>query len=133
MSPRILVTCSRSWASWSILRSALERAWAEHPGAVLVHGDAPRGDRQAAGIWHNLGGKVEAWPAKWDEHGDDCKCPRSNPTCRFAGFRRNIAMVESGVDLVVAFIRRGSPGASHCAKFAGDAGIPVVRYTQGEM
>jgi hypothetical protein len=130
MSPRIAVTCSRSWSAWSTLRTALEKVHAEHPDAVLVHGDAPRGDRQAAGIWRHLGGEVEAWPAKWDEHGDDCKCLRSNPTCRFAGYRRNIAMVESGVDMVVAFIRDGSPGASHCAKYAEDAGIPVVRYEQ---
>jgi hypothetical protein len=129
---RILVTVSRSWSEWSTMRSVLARCHAEHPDAVLVHGAAPRGDSDAAGIWRGLGGQVEAWPAKWREHGPDCRCPKGDVTCRFAGMRRNLAMVESSPDLVVAFINKASKGATHCAKAAEGAGIPTVYYRQGE-
>lgn len=119
MNPRILVTVSRSWTSWSTMRTALEKVWAELPGSVLVHGDCPKGDRDAAGMWRGLGGEVEAWPAQWAQHG------------KAAGFIRNTAMVESAPDLVLAFVAGNSKGASHCAQLAEDAGITVVRYAQG--
>lgn len=134
MNPRILVTVSRSWSEWSTMRSALEQAHKRWPDAVLSHGDAPNGDRQAAGIWEGLGGEVDAWPAKWDEHSPgSCRCPRSNPTCRFAGMRRNIAMVEAAppLALCLAFINKASKGASHCAQLCTDAGIPTLIYRQG--
>lgn len=120
MRPRVLVTCSRSWTSWSTMRTALEKVYAEYPDAVLVHGDCPKGDRDAAGMWRGLGGEVEAWPAQWAQQG------------RAAGFIRNTAMVESAPALVLCFLNGNSKGASHCAQLAEDAGIPVVRYVQGE-
>lgn len=131
MTARILVTVSRSWRDWPVMKDALLRAHTAHPDAVLVHGDAPKGDRDAAGIWRGMGGEVEAWPAKWMEHGDDCRCTDRAKRCRFAGFRRNLAMVHSAPDLVLAFIHNGSKGASHCADAADDAGIAVVRYSTG--
>lgn len=131
MTVRILVTVSRSWSEWSTMRAALQRCHEEHPDAILVHGAAPKGDADAAGIWRGLGGRVEPWPARWREHGDDCRCTDRKGTCRFAGFRRNLAMVESAPDLCLAFIRNKSKGATHCAQAAEDAGIPVVRYEQG--
>lgn len=133
MTVRILITCSRSWSAWSVMRTALEQCHTKHPGAVLVHGDAPRGDRDAAGIWRSLGGVLEAWPARWREHGTDCRCPNRTEVCRFAGMRRNLAMVQSSPDLVLAFIRKASKGATHCAQAAEDAGITVVRYLQDEV
>lgn len=81
------------------------------------------------------GGKpheVEAWPAKWRECGADCRHrPTHSGHCPYAGYRRNLAMVESAPDLCLAFIHRGSRGASHCAQAAEDAGITVIRYEQG--
>jgi hypothetical protein len=102
------------------MRQALETTYAAYPNAILVHGDCPDGDRQAAGIWRGLGGECEAHPADWEEHG------------RAAGPIRNQRMVESGINACLAFIRNGSRGASHCAALAEDAGIPTVRYTYEE-
>lgn len=102
MSPRILVTCSRTWSEWSTVRRVLAEIYAYHPDAVLHHGDAPKGDRQVASMWLALGGAVQSHPADWKKHG------------RAAGFRRNAEMVElvgSGPHVVLAFIRnhRGGP------------------------
>jgi hypothetical protein len=115
---RILVTISRSWSDITRLRAVLEKVHGEHPTAVLVHGDAPKGDRMAAGIWRSLGGVVEAWPADWTRLG------------KRAGMVRNARMVESNPAAVLSFIRDGSAGATHCTDLAEGAGLPVVRYTQ---
>lgn len=120
MSPRILVTCSRSYREFSTMRTALTQVHDKYPDAVLIHGDCPKGDRDAAGIWRTLGGEVEAWPAQWAQHG------------KAAGFIRNTAMVESAPDLLLAFIDGASKGASHCAQLAIDAGIPTFVYRQGQ-
>lgn len=116
MNPRILVTVSRSWKEWSKIREVLEKVHGRYPDAVLVHGNAPRGDRQAAGIWKSLGGVEDPWPADWERLG------------KRAGIVRNIAMVESGAQLCLAFIRNESKGATHCADLAEGTGIPTVRY-----
>lgn len=136
MTIRILVTVSRSWSAWSVMRSALETTYAKYPGAILVHGDAARGDRDAAGMWRGLGGKDEPWPADWQRCASDCRHKPAHTSnnhnyCPYAGFRRNTAMVESAPAMVLAFIRDNSRGATHCAQAAEDAGIPVVRYDQG--
>lgn len=132
MTVRVLVTVSRSWRNWSVMRETLTQVHARYPGAVLVHGDAPKGDRDAAGLWRGMGGQVEAWPAEWTKHAPGCPLGHMKErTCRHAGFRRNVAMVESAPDLVLAFIRNRSKGASHCADFAEAAGIPTVRYPDG--
>lgn len=112
------------------MKTELAKVYDARPDAVLVHGDAARGDRDAANIWRGLGGEVEAWPAKWMEHSDDCRCSNRKSRCAYAGLRRNLAMVESAPDVVLAFIRNGSKGATHCAQAAEDAGIPTVRYEQ---
>lgn len=140
MTIRILVTVSRSFKEWSTMRSALAQVHERHPDAVLVHGDAPRGDRDAAGIWRGMGGDVEVRPAKWSECGWDCphathrKVNKAGQEyCPGAGMRRNVALVESAPDLVVAFCDPSSKtkGAFHCADLARDAGIPTLIYREG--
>jgi hypothetical protein len=136
----ILVTVSRSWTSWSTTRAVLEETYTRLPDAVLMHGDEPRGDRRAAGIWRSLGGRDLPVPAKWSLC--TSKCPpghrkrRRNGEmfCPFAGLRRNRQMVETAPDLVLAFIdpKSRTKGASHCADYAEQAGIRVIRYRQGE-
>lgn len=117
---RIMVTCSRTWQRWSLARMALTRLRALYPDAVLVHGDCPKGDRQLAGIWRSLGGRDEPWPADWDRY--DVA----------AGPIRNAEMVQTRPDMVVAFVRNHSRGASGAVRLARSAGIPVLPFDHDE-
>ena len=115
---RVLVTGSRAWTDEEAIADALAGHW--HDGnALLVTGACPRGaDEIAERIWRSRGGLVERHPADWH-------------TGRDAGMRRNAAMVALGADVCLAFIRDGSPGATHAALLAEQAGIPVRRFQAG--
>ena len=116
---RVLVTGSRTWADEAVITDALREYWAA--GAVLISGACPRGaDAITERLWSSWGGQVERHPADWE-------------TGRAAGMERNAAMVAAGADVCLAFIRDDSPGASHAARLADLAGIPVHRYEHPEQ
>jgi len=115
---RVLVTGSRTWTDTATIRDALASVWGDG-AAVLVSGACPRGaDQLAEACWTRWGGRVERHRADWDRHG------------RAAGYRRNTVMVTAGASVCLAFIRAGSPGASHTAALAEAAGIPTHRHTE---
>lgn len=127
---RFLLTISREWQAWTFLRLTLRDLSLWAPGATMVHGDAPRGDRQAAAIWRDeFGGLDDPWPAGWEQCAADCRhAPRFNRAgkayCPVAGFRRNAAMVNEGrCAFALAFIHEHSRGATDCAKRAKAAGL----------
>lgn len=115
---RILITISREWRDYRVVRDVLTGLYTRHDHAVLVHGDAPKGDRDAARIWSELGGTTEPTPADWAKHG------------KAAGPIRNAAMVKSEPELVLAFIHGASAGASHLARIADEAKLCVARWTE---
>lgn len=125
---RILVTGSRDWDDVRALRSALNGVLAGLPDlatpVTVVHGDCPNGADRQASVWVRdcQRGPLfvvteEKHPANWQLDG------------KRAGFIRNARMVNLGADVVLAFIKDGSRGASHTAALAEEAGIPVRRYT----
>lgn len=119
---RILVTGSRSWTNAAVIRSALYRVCYSNlfDRCVVVHGFCESGADAIADRWclehEDLGVRVERHPAAWDVHG------------RSAGPIRNEAMVKLGADVCLAFIKDGSPGASHCMAAARKALIPVTAW-----
>lgn len=130
---RWLLTISREWVWWTLLRMRFTVLAAAYPRSVMVHGNAPQGDQQAARIWHEeFGGQVDPWPADWGTCTDECRHrPRFNragqPYCPVAGFRRNTAMVQQGrCRYAEAFIHNHSRGATDCAKKAKAAGLIVT-------
>ena len=115
---RVLVTGSRDWTDTTAVRDGLAAVWGDG-GRVLVVGGCPTGaDALAEQCWRAWGGQVEVHPADWDAHG------------RTAGPRRNAEMVGAGAEVCVAFIRDGSPGATHTAGLAEAAGIRTHRHLE---
>lgn len=123
---RVLITGSREWIHADTLYKAMDvvlNALGPDEPLVLVHGGARGADFFAgywARQWKNAGKDVtvEVHPARWSEHGNA------------AGPIRNQQMVDAGADLVLAFIRDNSPGASHLVRQARKAGIPVREYRE---
>lgn len=119
---RILVTGSRDWQNPDQVRAVLATALFQHMPAVIVHGACPSGPDAVASWWirqhRMLGLTEERHPADWEAHG------------KAAGPRRNAQMVAAGADVVLAFIRNGSRGASHTVALARRAGIPVRLWTE---
>ncbi|MEC4016024.1 SLOG family protein [Streptomyces sp. H27-D2] len=119
---RILVTGSRAWTDALPIRQALAATAAAHTPAVVVHGACPSGADLIAAHWveecgAHFGATAEPHPALWQING------------KRAGLIRNQLMVNLGADLCLAFIRDGSRGASHTARLATAAGIPVRRWS----
>lgn len=136
---RILVTGSRDWRqperiAWELglAIGAAHRPLAE---VIIVHGGAGGADRMADRIARDHGHLTEIHPADWDGPCRDTCQPGHRKMvgyrdwCIAAGMYRNEAMVALGADLVLAFIRNGSHGATGCARLAEKAGIPVRRIT----
>jgi hypothetical protein len=91
----------------------LRQVW---PEVTLVHGGARGADSQAGQIGREVGLEVEVFEAEWDRYG------------RSAGFKRNQAMLDSGVDLVWAFVDKpleDSRGTAHMVRIAREAGVQV--------
>lgn len=110
---RVLVCGSRDWTNYDAVVSALTDLPGEHGPITVVHGDARGADHDADVAARYLGFAVERHPAKWRTHG------------KRAGFLRNIEMLDSGIDLVIAFQLNGSRGTQHTINEARKRGIPV--------
>lgn len=87
----------------------------------VVHGDCPTGADYFADQWardNDFGDFIEAHPALWETYG------------RSAGPRRNQNMVNSGVEMCLAFIKNESRGATDCLDRAIVAHIPTKVWRQ---
>src|ERR1044072_3627777 len=128
----IWITGSRTWHDdlyiWRVLDGLLDAA---EDGLMLHHGFCLSGADAIADSWgftRQSEGKpvtVVRHPARW--HDDN------GLLARRAGFRRNAEMVKAvaamdGTKEMHAFIRSSSPGSTHCANRAVEAGIKVIRH-----
>jgi hypothetical protein len=127
---RILITGSRDWTDRAAIDDTLTALAAANTfhnrTTVIVHGACPTGADAMADDWARYHAtrspliEFERHPANWRPNG---------ALDRGAGFRRNAEMVALGADLVLAFIKDGSRGASHTAALAEQACIPTRRFT----
>lgn len=127
---RVLLTGSRTWDDAATIREALEAVAAGAAEArvevvTVVHGACPNGADEIADQWVRwYRGETlvlaERHPALWQRYG------------KRAGIVRNEQMIAKGADLVLAFIRDDSPGATHCAELAAEAGVPMRLFRYGE-
>ena len=126
---RVLVTGSRTWDDARTIWTALDAvargaAEARVPLVTVVHG-AAKGADELADRWVRTYGAgnptvtAERHPALWQRFG------------KRAGIVRNEIMISRGADLVLAFIRDNSPGATHCAELAADRGIRLRVWRYG--
>jgi len=127
---RVLVTGSRGWTDESAIQTAFDMVESHNRDqrgvVVLVHGTAAGADTLAEHEAVRRGWTIEAHPAHWETHTDQCPSWHwALPKCKMAGHRRNAEMVSSGADVCFAFIKDKSPGASACLALAEKANIPA--------
>lgn len=113
---RIMVTGGREFNNYAIAKSALEKYLSQTD--TLVHGGCRGCDLLCAKVASEIGAKVEEHKADWNKYG------------RAAGPIRNREMLESGIDLVIAF--PGGKGTNNAIKTAQAFGTPIVKIDQNE-
>lgn len=123
---RVLVCGSRTFDDSHLLNCVLDGLHADladwHGSMTVVQGGARGADRLAK-TWANLTGSVgqEEFPADWDGLG------------KRAGYVRNVEMLDSGVDLVIAFLdREMTKGTGHTVTEAKRRGLPVWEITSNK-
>lgn len=103
---RILVTGGRDFYDADAIIKALLPLPED---AVLVHGAAPGADEQSAYFWGFWGRETDPHPADWEGPcRTTCKPGHRRQRgftnyCPAAGVYRNQEMLDSGIDLVIAF------------------------------
>ena len=111
---RILVCGSRDYNDISKVSMILRRYRDSHP--VIIHGAARGADACASLACRVLGYEEERHPANWKKYG------------KAAGPIRNREMLDSGIDLVLAFWDGKSPGTRNMMAIARKAGVEVKVY-----
>jgi hypothetical protein len=115
---RALVCGSRDfkedWLVFLALDSYLEEREVDPKTLTIVSGAARGADTLAAEWARRRGINLEEYPADWNKYG------------RAAGPVRNKQMLDSGVDIVIAFPKGESKGTRHMMKIAREAGVEVV-------
>lgn len=108
---RVVVTGSRGWTN----AGAIHRRLSLLPeGSTIIHGRAGSGADWIADVYaRQLDFDVVRMPADWDLYG------------RRAGIVRNIEMLNTDPELVLAFWDGESRGTRHCVEEARKRGIPV--------
>ena len=106
----MLVCGSRTWSDYQAVFNRLARL---PEGTTIVHGGASGADALAGNAARALGFTEHVFPADWNTYG------------KSAGYRRNQQMIDSGVDLVIAFHRGKSRGTQHTIDLAVRYVLPL--------
>jgi YspA, cpYpsA-related SLOG family len=114
---RILVSGSRIFDEEPLLFSVLDDLHAidaEYGPVTIIHGGARGADNIAARWAYNNKQKTEVYYPDWNKYG------------KAAGILRNKDMLDTGVDVVVAFPRGAARGTKHMIKIAEEAGVRTI-------
>ena len=117
-------------------RAMVIRVLCEMPeDAVMVNGMAPGADALCAQVWRGWGRTVDPFPADWGGPcRDSCEPGHRKPRrgggsyCPAAGHYRNQAMVDSGIEELVAL--PGGNGTADMTARSVAAGVKVRQATQ---
>lgn len=110
---RVIVCGTRQRVPASVNRWLLERLGHLAADSTVIEGGSTGIDNLARRIAEALGIRVETFKARWDLYG------------KGAGPKRNQAMLDSGVDLVIALPGKYSRGTFDMIRRANKAGVPV--------
>lgn len=149
MYSRILIAGDRNWNDYPFFEKAMQK-WIGKFGYIktIIEGCARGADHMAGHIWavneNNAGFpaniEVVHFPAMWEQHdsyGQTCWCrDKTTNKCKGAGPLRNQAMLDSGVEAVIAFHKNlaSSKGTADMVRRATKAGIKVwVPYPQPQQ
>lgn len=119
---RILITGSRDWPDMdSIVQTlgttiiGLISKGETKDTITLIHGQCPTGaDAMADWVARAWNMNIERYPADWVRYG------------KKAGMIRNKQMVDTGVDICLAFVYNKSSGASNTVKLCRERGIELI-------
>jgi hypothetical protein len=107
---RVLVCGSRSWQDIHAIRRRLSEL---PPESTVIQGGAPGADSIARMIADDLGFTTATYHANWRRDGNR------------AGLIRNLRMLNTEPNLVLAFWDGESRGTAHTIREAEKRGIPV--------
>ncbi len=116
---RILITGSRNWTDKAVISLGLTSQVPDILETTIVHGGARGADMLADEVARVLGCQRELWKPEYDKYPG-----------HLAPLRRNDAMLESGIDLVLAFML-GTPehgGTLYTVNGARARRIPLILF-----
>jgi len=127
---RIGVTGGRKYDNWHMVVHALRQMPED---ATLVHGAASGADKMCAEWWGDMNGRAtDPHPADWTapcrptcKDGHRQRRYDGSDYCPAAGAYRNQEMVDSGIDILIAF--PGGTGTADMVRRAEEAGIHLLR------
>lgn len=114
---RILITGSRDFLDYELMKNTLKKYKGKN--ATIIHGACRGADLTADFVAKKFGFNVEKYPANWQKYG------------KSAGPIRNKEMLESDIDLVLAFPIGESKGTRNCISQAKAKNIPVIIIEKG--
>lgn len=127
-SLRIGVTGGRDFDSWHLVVHALSQMPED---AILVHGAASGADSLCAEWWDMQDRRAEPHPADWKapcrptcKNGHRRTRPDGSDYCPAEGHYRNQRMLDSGLDLLIAF--PGGKGTADMVRRCQGAGVQII-------
>lgn len=130
-----MVAGSREWPAGELW--FVEQEMVKVAPSFVISGRGGRVDRHAIEVAVLRGWPHHEEPADWrvkpHTPPDRVKWHNGRPYDSFAGFERNLRMLDMDIDMVLAFLWGDTPGTKHTISNARSRGIPVRTFTELEL